>query len=174
MKKVFGLLMLTAALLVFRMPQAEAGYVQIFDRNVMTLAGKMSGLLIALKDDTCRMSVPENMGRFRPDSPYINYIASVGPKGSAVVVVFYCNEDGSVSKANLMFDPKNSAAVRCAKKAGAAMLFAMGLERDYITQLMLMRVDTDSVWSEMLDRRIIVDFILQREMVNMRILAADE
>ena len=54
------------------------------------------------------------------------------------------------------------------------MLFAMGLERDYITQLMLMRVDTDSVWSEMLDRRIIVDFILQREMVNMRILAADE
>lgn len=175
LKKLFGLVMISAALIFCHAPGAEAGYVQLFDENVMELAERATSVLKDTTSGKLEMTVPVCIGKISTNNPYTNYMSTVGPNGSAAAVIFYCNEDGSVSKINIMHNPQDKLATNCSQRAAIALLSGIGLNLDE-TKTLVSQINNNasSIWSNKLNRRILFQLTGQKEILTVRILAANE
>ena len=137
---------------------ADARVVQICDMGAYALYNEGNAVLASL-DYPYRLTELTHIGRVSKDSDYDLYLSSIGAKGEAAVVSFFCNDRGFVSKIIIMADGNKPNTGAYVGDALAALLIAMGVSLDEFTALAQSPLVGDStydtVWAHALGRRII-------------------
>lgn len=138
---------------------ADARVVQICDMGAYALYNEGNAVLAA-HDRPYRLTELTHIGRVSKDSDYDLYLSSIGAKGEAAVVSFFCNDRGFVSKIIIMADGNKPNTVSYVGSALASLLIAMGVSYDEFNVLakkspLVGNGTYDTVWVRALGRRII-------------------
>lgn len=153
-----------AAVLVFCsvalfVSSTSATVVQICDMGAYALYNDSNALLAAL-GRPYRLTELTHIGKLSKDSDYDLYLSSIGAKGEAALVSFFCNDRGFVSKISIMADGNKPNTVTYVGNALASLLIVMGVSHDEFKVLskkstLVGNGTYDTVWASALGRRII-------------------
>lgn len=140
-----------------------AQMVQISDTGAYQLFTTINQINNQFKDIDCPVTDFTHVGILNQNSPYDIYTCLAGPYGHGVVISFFCNKAGYVSKIVMVNKFNDKEAVSVSAKSIVLLSLSLGLSNDECGVLgsrerLLAQLHTD-VWVAKINRRIVLEFI---------------